>query len=61
MYTETKIRIEKGDYKFIKTVFKQLRYKSMNEYIREAIKAKIDADWEKISQVETRGGYGGNR
>ncbi len=52
MYTQTKIRIEKDDYEFIKTVFKQLQYKSLNDYMHAAIKAKIRADRKKIRQMK---------
>jgi Arc/MetJ-type ribon-helix-helix transcriptional regulator len=50
--TQTKIQVDIDDYEFIKKVHKDLNYKSLSEYIREAIKAKIKADQKKIRELK---------
>ena len=52
MMTQTKLQIDSDDYEFIKTVHKQLNYKSLSEYIREAVKEKIVADRKKIRELK---------
>ena len=52
MMTQTKIQVDIDDYEFIKKVHKDLNYKSLSEYIREAIKAKIKADQKKIRELK---------
>ena len=44
MLVQTKVQIDKESYDFIKQVHKQLNYRSLSEYIREAINAKIRED-----------------
>jgi Arc/MetJ-type ribon-helix-helix transcriptional regulator len=40
MQTQTKLQIDSEDYEFIKGTHKQLNYKSLSEYIRQAVKEK---------------------
>lgn len=44
MLVQTKVQIDKESYDFIKKVHKQLNYRSLSEYIREAVNAKIRDD-----------------
>ena len=48
MLIQTKIQIDPKDYEFVKKVYKDLHYKSLSEYIREAIKAKIKQDRKRL-------------
>jgi hypothetical protein len=52
MKTQTKVQIDQSDYEFIKMVYKKLHYKSLSEYMREAISAKVIADRKKIRQFK---------
>ena len=52
MLTQTKIQIDKDAYEFIKRAHKQLNYKSLSEYIREAIQAKIKTDRKKLREMK---------
>ena len=52
MMTQTKIQIDNDDYEFIKKVHKQLNYKSLSEYMREAIKGKIKTDQKTIRELK---------
>ena len=52
MMTQTKIQIEYEDYEFIKKTYKQLNYRSLSEYMREAIQAKIKSDRKKIRNLK---------
>ncbi len=44
MLIQTKIQIDPKDYEFVKKVYKDLRYKSLSEYMREAINAMVKQD-----------------
>ena len=44
MLIPTKIQIDKKNYEFIKQVHKKLHYKSLSEYIRVAVNAKVEKD-----------------
>ena len=50
MLVQTKIRIEKENYDFIKKTHKELKYKSLSEYVRDAINVKILEDRRKIRE-----------
>ena len=52
MMTQTKIQIDSNDYEFIKKVHKQLNYKSLSEYMREAIKAKVKSDQKRLRELK---------
>ena len=44
MPVRTNIQIDEKDYAFIQVACKELRYKSISEYFRDAIRAKIELD-----------------
>lgn len=44
MLVQTKVQIDKESYDFIKKAHKQLNYRSLSEYVREAVNAKIRED-----------------
>ena len=50
MLVQTKVQIEKESYDFIKKTHKDLKYKSLSEYVRDAINAKIREDRRKIRE-----------
>ena len=50
--TQTKIQIDSNDYEFIKKAHKQLNYKSLSEYMREAIKAKVKRDQKSLRELK---------
>ena len=52
MLIPTKIQIDKKNYEFIKQVHKQLRYKSLSAYIREAVSAKVEKDRKKLRKLK---------
>ena len=52
MMTQTKIQVDQDDYKFIKRIYKQLNYRSLSEYMREAIRAKVKVDQKKIREMK---------
>jgi len=52
MMTQTKIQVDQDDYKFIKRIYKQLNYRSLSEYVREAIRAKVKVDQKKIREMK---------
>ena len=49
---QTKLQIDSEDYEFIKETHKQLNYKSLSEYIRQAIKEKIRTDQKKLRELK---------
>jgi len=49
---QTKFQIKQEDYEFIKKVYKDLHYKSLSEYIREAVKAKAKEDRKKLREIK---------
>ena len=52
MMIQTKFQIKQEDYEFIKKVYKDLHYKSLSEYIREAVKAKAKEDRKKLREIK---------
>jgi len=50
MLIQTKIQVDPTDYEFIKKVYKDFRYKSLSEYMREAINAKVNQDRKKLRE-----------
>ena len=58
MLIQTKIQIEPENYSFIKKVYKELEYRSLSEYIREAINAKVRGRSKKTSSVKEAKGHG---
>ena len=52
MITQTKVQIDNDDYEFIKKAVKQLKYKSLSEYMRVAVKAKVDIDRKRLREMK---------
>jgi len=52
MMIQTKFQINQEDYEFIKKVYKDLHYKSLSEYIREAVTAKAKEDRKKLRELK---------
>jgi len=49
---QSKIQIDEKDFEFIRQACKDLSYKSLSEYMREAIRAKIREDRKKIKALK---------
>ena len=52
MMTQAKIQVDQDDYEFIKGIYRQLNYKSLSEYVREAIKVKVRADQKRLRETK---------
>jgi len=52
MLIQTKIQIEPENYEFIKKVYKELNYKSLSEYMRQAVKAQIREDRKRLRALK---------
>jgi len=52
MMIQSKVQIDKKDLEFIKKTHKDLSYKSLSEYMREAISAKIKEDRKKLRELK---------
>jgi len=52
MLIQTKVQIDKESYDFIKNVLKKLKYKSLSEYVREAVREKITQDRKRVREQE---------
>ncbi len=52
MLIPTKIQIDKKKYEFIKLVYKELHYKSLSEYMREAINTKVAEDRKRLRELK---------
>ena len=50
MLIQTQIQVNPKDYEFVKKVYKDLRYKSLSEYMREAINAKVKQDRKRLRE-----------
>jgi len=51
MLIPTKIQIEKKNHEFIKQVYKKLHYKSLSEYMREAVNTKVEDDRRRLREL----------
>ena len=54
MLVPTKIQIDKKNFEFIKQVHKQLDYKSLSEYIREAVNTKVEKDRKRLRELKRK-------
>ena len=52
MLIQTKVQINPKDYEFIKQVYKDLRFRSLSEYMREAINAKVEQDRKRLRELK---------
>lgn len=54
MLIPTKIQIDKKNYEFIKGAYKKLHYKSLSEYIRDAVSVQIEKDRKKLRELKRK-------
>ncbi|HEA65596.1 MAG TPA: crotonobetainyl-CoA--carnitine CoA-transferase [Desulfobacterales bacterium] len=54
MLIPTKIQIDKKNYEFIKQVYKELHYKSLSEYVREAVYTKVEKDRKRLRELKRK-------
>jgi metal-responsive CopG/Arc/MetJ family transcriptional regulator len=54
MLIPTKIQIDIKSYEFIKQVHKELHYKSLSEYIREAVYTKVKEDRKRLRELKRK-------
>ena len=52
MLIQTKIQIEPESFNFIKKSYKDLKYRSLSEYMREAINAKVREDRRRLRELK---------
>ena len=52
MLIQTKVQINPKDYEFIKKVYKDLHFRSLSEYMREAINAKVEQDRKTLRELK---------
>lgn len=52
MLVQTKIQIDAKNYDFIKKIYKDFHYKSLSEYMREAINAKVKKDRKRLREIK---------
>ncbi|MBW2079250.1 MAG: crotonobetainyl-CoA--carnitine CoA-transferase [Deltaproteobacteria bacterium] len=52
MLVQSKVQISQEDYEFIKKIYKDLRYKSLSEYMREAINNKVREDRKRLRELK---------
>ncbi len=52
MLVQTKVQIDAKDLEFIKKTYKDFRYRSLSEYMREAINAKVKEDRKRLREFK---------
>ena len=52
MMVQSKVQIHQKDYDFIKEVYKAFHYRSLSEYMREAVSQKVMEDRRKIREMK---------
>ena len=52
MLVPTKIQIDEKVYNFIKQTHKKLHYKSLSEYMREAVNTKVEEDRKRLRELK---------
>lgn len=52
MLIQTKVQIDPKDYEFIKKAYKDLSYRSLSEYMREAVNAKVRKDRKRLRELK---------
>jgi Arc/MetJ-type ribon-helix-helix transcriptional regulator len=50
MLVQTKVQMDRENYEFIKKVHKSLHYRSLSEYVREAVAAKVREDRKRLRE-----------
>ena len=54
MFIQSKVQINQKDYDFIKKVYKDLHYRSLSEYMREAIVQKVKEDQKILREIKRK-------
>lgn len=54
MLVQTKVQIDKKEYEFIKQAYKELRYKSLSEYMRKAVHTKVEEDRKRLRELKRK-------
>ena len=54
MMIQSKVQIDPKDYEFIKKIYKDFHYKSLSEYMREAISKKVNEDRKKLRALKRK-------
>ena len=54
MLIQSKVQINQKDYDFIKKVYKDLHYRSLSEYMREAIVQKVKEDQKILREIKRK-------
>ena len=52
MLVQSKVQITQEDYEFIRKIYKDLRYKSLSEYMRVAITKKVREDRKRLRELK---------
>ncbi|MEA2082701.1 MAG: crotonobetainyl-CoA--carnitine CoA-transferase [Thermodesulfobacteriota bacterium] len=52
MLVQTKVQIDAKDHEFIKKMYKDFHYRSLSEYMRKAINAKVKEDRKKLRELK---------
>ncbi len=54
MLIQSKVQINQKDYDFIKKVYKDFHYRSLSEYMREAIVQKVKEDQKVLREMKRK-------
>ena len=54
MLVQSKVQINQKDYDFIKQVYKDFKYRSLSEYMREAVAQKVKRDRKMLREMKRR-------
>jgi Arc/MetJ-type ribon-helix-helix transcriptional regulator len=54
MLVPTKVQIDPKDYEFIRKTYKRLRYKSLSDYMRKAVAARVQEDRRKLREMRRK-------
>ncbi len=52
MLIQSKVQINQNDYEFIKKVYKNFHYRSLSEYMREAVAEKVKEDRKRLREIK---------
>ena len=52
MLIATKIQIDKKNFEFIKQAYKDLQYKSLSEYVRNAVNTQVEEDRKRLRELK---------
>ena len=50
MLIQTKVQLDEKHYRFVKQAYKDLKYRSLSEYVRDAVDEKIKKDRKKLRE-----------